>query len=239
MEGSINALWIYASTSPLLGLTLTMIVYTLSYHLYIQANSHPLLNPVALSISIIIIILSLTGTHYDTYFAGAQYIHFLLGPATVALAVPLYQQLKKLKQLWLPIIIAVTGGIVIGTVSSLYIARLLGADLITQLSLAPKSVTAPVAMGIAEQIEGIPSMTAAIVVVTGVVGALLCTLLFRITRIDDDSVKGVALGTASHGIGTAKAFHISKEAGAFSGLAMALAAMIAALLIPELIVWLN
>ncbi|MFT7491989.1 MAG: putative effector of murein hydrolase, partial [Pseudohongiellaceae bacterium] len=123
----------------------------------------------------------------------------------------------------------------LGAVSSVFIAKWLGADIQTQLSLAPKSVTAPVAMGIAEKIGALPSLTAALVVMTGVTGALICTLLFSLLGIKDNSVKGIAVGVAAHGIGTARAFKISAEMGAFSGLAMALSTLISALTLPWLV----
>ncbi|MGH1484837.1 MAG: LrgB family protein [Cellvibrionaceae bacterium] len=233
----LTEIWVYLSASPLLGLTLTLVAYTSAYKLYVVCNANPLLNPVLISATVIISILLVTGTEYQTYFDGAQYIHFLLGPATVALAIPLYQQVSKLKKLWFPLIVSLLSGVVIGALSSIFIARFFGADLETQLSIAPKSVTAPIAMGIAEQLGGLPSLTAALVMLTGITGALICTRLFAIIGIKDDSVKGIALGVTSHGIGTARAFQISDEMGAFSGLAMALSAFATAIILPWLAQW--
>jgi predicted murein hydrolase (TIGR00659 family) len=234
----LNEIWVYLSASPLLGLTLTLIAYTLAYRLYLNFNANPLLNPVLIAVSFIIFILVMTNTPYETYFDGAQYIHFLLGPATVALAIPLYQQVSKLKRLWLPILASLFSGVIIGALASIFIARWLGADLETQLSIAPKSVTAPIAMGIAEELGGLPSLTAALVMLTGITGALMCTRLFSIIGIKDDTVRGIALGVTSHGIGTARAFQISEEMGAFSGLAMALSAFATAIVLPWLAQWL-
>ena len=123
--------------------------------------------------------------------------------------------------------------------SSVALARLFGASLQTQLSLAPKSVTAPVAMGISEQIGGLPSLTAVMVVATGILGAILGTKLFALLHIRDDSVKGIAMGITAHGIGTARAFQVSTEMGAFSGLAMALSTFTTALVLPWLLQWLG
>jgi putative effector of murein hydrolase len=190
---------------------------------------------VAISIISLMGILTITKTDYQLYFSGAQYIHFLLGPATVALAIPLYQQLSKLKTIWLSATFAITIGVVVGALSSVFIARWLGADIQTQLSLSPKSVTAPVAMGIAEKINALPSLTAALVVMTGITGALICTKLFSLLGIKDNSVKGIAVGVAAHGIGTARAFQLNAEMGAFSGLAMALSTLISALALPWLV----
>jgi predicted murein hydrolase (TIGR00659 family) len=234
-EPDLATIWVYLSASPLLGLTITLVAYSLAYRLYLFANSHPLLNPVVTAVTVLIIFLLATDTPYKDYFEGGQFVHFLLGPATVALAVPLYQQCSSLKRLWLPLLIALLAGVSVGALSSVLIARVLGGSLQTQLSLAPKSVTAPVAMGISEQIGGLPSLTAVLVVLTGITGAVLGSKMFELMRIRDDAVKGIAMGVAAHGIGTARAFQISPKMGAFSGLAMALSAFATALLLPWLL----
>ena len=234
-NSDLSTIWVYLSESPLAGLTITMIAYSLAYRLYLRANSHPLLNPVVTSVGMLILFLLVTDTSYDAYFEGGQFVHFLLGPATVALAIPLYQQFSKLRRLWLPITIALLSGVTIGGLSSVGIAALLDASSVTQMSLAPKSVTAPVAMGISEQIGGLPSLTAVLVVLTGILGAVLGTRLFDLLRIRDDSIRGIAMGVTAHGIGTARAFQVSKEMGAFSGLAMALSAFLTAVILPWLL----
>jgi predicted murein hydrolase (TIGR00659 family) len=234
-EPDLATIWVYLSASPLLGLTVTLVAYSLAYRLYLFANSHPLLNPVVTAVAALIIFLLATDTPYQDYFEGGQFVHFLLGPATVALAVPLYQQCSNLKRLWAPLLIALLTGVSVGALSSVLIARVLGSSLQTQLSLAPKSVTAPVAMGISEQIGGLPSLTAVLVVLTGITGAVLGSKMFELMRIRDDAVKGVAMGVAAHGIGTARAFQISAKMGAFSGVAMALSAFATALVLPWLL----
>lgn len=234
-ETDLDTIWVYLSASPLLGLTITLIAYCIAYRLYILANSNPLLNPVVTAVALLIGYLLLTDTPYDSYFDGAQFVHFLLGPATVALAIPLHQQFSKLKKVWLPVTVALLSGVIFGGLSSIIIARLLGASLQTQMSLAPKSVTTPVAMGISEQLGGLPSLTAVLVVITGIIGAVLGTHIFSVLKITDDSVKGVAMGVTAHGIGTARAFQVSSEMGAFSGLAMALSAFATAFLLPWLL----
>jgi len=235
IEPDLTRIWVYLSASPLLGLTITLVAYSLAYRLYLRSGSNPLLNPVVTSVTALILFLLATDTSYDDYFDGAQFVHFLLGPATVALAIPLYQQFNKLKQVWLPVTVALVTGVVVGAFSSVAIARLLGASLETQLSLAPKSVTAPVGMAISEQIGGLPSLTAALVVVTGIIGAVIGSKLFDMMGIRDDSVKGIAMGMTSHGIGTARAFQVSAQMGAFSGLAMALSAFLYSVFLPWLL----
>ncbi len=234
-ETGIRDIWVYLSASPLLGLTVTMVAYGLAYRFYLKTNSNPLANPVVTSVLMLILLLVATGTTYDEYFEGGQFVHFLLGPATVALAVPLYDQLSRLRAIWLPVTISLIAGVVIAAGSSIGLAWLLGGSPEIQMSLAPKSATAPVAMGISETIGGIPSLTAVLVVVTGITGAVLGTKLFEWMRISDDSVKGIAIGVAAHGIGTARAFQVSNQMGAFSGLAMALSAFATALVVPWLV----
>jgi len=210
----LNDIWVYLAASPLFGLVLTLIFFQAAQWLYRRANHNPLLNPVAVSVLAIMAVLWLWDMSYEHYFEGAQFIHFLLGPATVALAIPLYQHWATLRSLWLPIVLAATVGLVAAGV--------------------PKSVTAPVAMGIAEKNGGIPTLTAAFVVITGVLGAMLGPWVFKLMRLKDDRVKGIAMGVSAHGLGTAKSFQISAQMGAFAGLAMALSAFIAALVLPWL-----
>jgi predicted murein hydrolase (TIGR00659 family) len=230
-------LWVYLSATPLLFLTLTLVVYQGAYWIYRRAGFHPLLNPVAISIAVLVALLKLTGTPYETYFGGAQFVHFLLGPATVALAVPLYAQLGKLRLALWPIAGALLAGAVTALVSAVGIAWALGASDLTLLSIAPKSVTTPIAMGVVERLGGLPSLTAVLVVLTGVIGAVGAKYVLDALRITDHGVRGFALGTAAHGIGTARAFQESEEAGAFAGLAMGLCGLATAVIFP-LGVWL-
>ena len=233
--GELGQVWVYLSASPLLWLSVTLVAYLAAFGLYRMAGDNPLLNPVALAVALLIAILLATGTPYATYFEGAQFVHFLLGPATVALAVPLYRQLGRLRRLWLPVVVAVVVGVTVAALSALAIAALLGGSVETQLSLAPKSVTAPVAMGIAEKLGGLPSLTAVLVVATGILGAVTGTRLLAWCGVRDDAVRGIAMGVTSHGIGTARAFQVSPAMGAFSGLGMALSAFATALLVPWLV----
>lgn len=232
-------IWVYLSASPLLGLTVTLLAYQGAFWLYKRAGFHPLANPVLLAVAALVLLLQLTGTPYATYFDGAQFVHFLLGPATVALAIPLYAQLPKLRALAVPLLAALVAGSLTATVSAVAIGRLFGASEASLLSLAPKSVTTPIAMGIAERIGGLPSLTAVLVIATGILGAVSARFIYRVLGIADHAVRGFAVGVASHGIGTARAFQVSEQAGAFSGLAMGLNALLTALLVPLLIPFLR
>jgi predicted murein hydrolase (TIGR00659 family) len=236
MTPKLADVWVYLSASPLLGLTITLVAYQGAYWLYKRANFHPLLNPVAVAIAVLVTLLKLTGTPYQTYFDGAQFVHFLLGPATVALAIPLYAQLDKLKAAWLPLAGALLVGSATAIASAVGVAWLLGADATTLVSIAPKSVTTPIAMGISEKLGGLPSLTAVLVVSTGILGAVMAKYVLDALRIRDHSVRGFAVGLAAHGIGTARAFQVSEEAGAFAGLAMGLNGLATSVLFP-LLVW--
>jgi predicted murein hydrolase (TIGR00659 family) len=230
--------WVYLSASPLLWLTLTLIAYLFAYALYRRSGFNPLVNPVAIAICVLLVILLGTHTSYQTYFDGAQFVHFLLGPATVALAVPLYENWGKLKTHWVALAIALVVGVIVASGSAVLIGHLLGASPKTLASLAPKSVTTPVAMGISEKLGGIPSLTAVCVVLTGIVGSALARSVLNLMRIPDHSIRGFALGLAAHGQGVARAFTVSEEMGAFAGLSMGLAALTSALLLPFFARWL-
>jgi predicted murein hydrolase (TIGR00659 family) len=235
MTGKLGEIWVYLSATPLLGLTVTLLAYQAAYWLYARSGLNPLANPVALSVAMLVALLLATDTPYATYFEGAQFVHFLLGPATVALAVPLYANLDKLRKNLLPIGGALLAGSVTAVVSAVAIGWLLGASRETLLSLAPKSVTTPIAMGIAEKLGGLPSLTAVLVVCTGILGAVLARGTLNLLRIEDHAVRGFAVGVAAHGIGTARAFQVSETMGAFAGLAMGLNGLLTAFLFPLLV----
>lgn len=234
MNGELRDIWVYLAASPLLSLTLTLVAYKAGLWLHARSNFSPLVNPVLIAVVALVGLLAVTGTDYSTYFEGAQFVHFLLGPATVALAVPLYRQIQHVRQSLVAIITAVICGSVTAALSAVGIGWLLGASQQTLLSLAPKSVTTPVAMGISEQLGGLPSLTAAAVILTGIIGAMAGTSLLKLVGIEDSRASGIAMGVASHGIGTARALQVNEVAGAFSGLAMGLNALATAILIPIL-----
>lgn len=237
MKPELFQLWVYLSASPLFGLTATMLAYCAGLWVARRANLHPLANPVAIAVLLLVGVFSVSGVQYAQYFEGAQFVHFLLGPATVALAVPLFEQLHRLRRLALPLLGALSAGALATAFTAIAVAWLLGASPATLASFAPKSVTMPVAMGIAEKIGGLPSLTAVLVMGTGVFGALVGRFLFDALRISEPAVRGFALGTIAHGIGTARAFQESEEAGAFAGLAMGLSALFNAVVLPSLALW--
>ena len=233
-----TALWTHLHSNPLTWLTLTLVVYQAAHWLWRRSGMMPLLNPVLLSIAALSTVLTVAGIDYARYFSGAQIIHFLLGPATVALAIPLYKQLNRLRQSFLALLVGLVAGSVAAILASLALGWALGASRQTIMSLTPKSATSPIAMGIAEQIGGLPSLTAVLAILTGIIGAVGGGWLMDRLRITDDRARGVAMGTASHGIGTARALQMGEVTGAFSGLAMGLNGIATALLAPILVKWL-
>jgi predicted murein hydrolase (TIGR00659 family) len=232
MNSNPFALWVYLSQTPLLWLTVTLLVYAATDAVSQASGRNALANPVLHAMWIIGVFLTLTGTSYETYFGGAQFVHFLLGPATVALAVPLYEHRRAIIAAILPMLLALVVGSVVAILSVVWLAQAAGLpdDLIR--SLAPKSVTAGVAMGIAESIHADPSLSAVAVILTGIIGAIVVTPLMNALKIDDFRARGFAVGLASHGIGTARAFQVDAVAGAFAGIAMSLNALLTSLLVP-------
>lgn len=231
-ELNVSSFWVYFASGPLLWLVTTLAVYLGAVWLHRKLGGSPLLNPVMLTMFAMMGLLVLTNTDYDTYFEGAQFIHFLLGPATVALAVPVYDQLPRIRRLWLPIVSACCVGGLIAIVSAVGITLLLGGSEELVLAMAPKSVTSPIALGIAEQIGGYPSLAAGIVLLTGIIGCALSPLVFWLLRQKDPAVQGFTLGLAAHGFGAAWAFQMGSLAGAFAGLAMALTGVFSSVVIP-------
>jgi len=226
------ALWVYLSQSPLLWLTVTLLTYAIADAVSLKTNRNPLANPVLHLMWVIGVFLLLTGTSYTTYFGGAQFVHFLLGPATVALAVPLYENRMQVAAAILPMLAALAVGSVTAIISVVWLAEAAGLPRTVVLSLAPKSVTAGVAMGISESLHADPSLTAVAVVLTGIIGAIIVTPLMNRFGITDFRARGFAVGIAAHGIGTARAFQVDAVAGVFAGIAMSLNALVTSLLVP-------
>jgi predicted murein hydrolase (TIGR00659 family) len=230
-------LWVYLSSTPLLWLTVTLLVWIAADRVALTSGRHPAVNPVLISIIGLCAILLLTGTSFATYFQGAQFVHFLLGPAIVAIAVPLYRNLDKVRANILPMAAALVAGSVTAAVSALAVAALFGVPDNVLASLAPKSVTAGVAMGIAEQFGGQPALTAVLVITTGLIGAIIVTPLMNALGLKDYAARGFAAGLSAHGIGTARAFVVDEVAGTFAGIAMALNAVMTALILPLILYW--
>ncbi|MDE2604673.1 MAG: LrgB family protein [Burkholderiales bacterium] len=231
-------LWVYLSSTPLFGLTATLVVYLAAAQVSARLDQAPWANPVLWSVVVLSLALLAGGVKYEVYFAGAQFIHFLLGPAVVALGWPMWQRRAVIRRNAARLLAAAVVGAVAAAGSGFAIGWALGLPREVLLSLVPKSVTAPVAMGIAEHIGGLPALTATFAVIAGLVGAMSARYLYGLLRIPETPqgwiARGFALGTASHGIGAARALHVNADAGAYAGLALGLQVVLQAFAIPLL-----
>jgi len=229
---NIHEIWVYLSGSPLLALILTLAAYQVGVMIYERTQLNPLANPVLIAVTLIALSITALDMPYATYFEGAQFVHFLLGTATVSLAVPIYQALPSLRGRVLPLVAALIGGGVTSIVSAVAIARLLGADESIVGAMVVKSITAPIGMGVAERIGASPTLTAVFAVTTGILGAALARFVLDALRCREWWQRGFAIGVASHGIGTSRAFSVNPEAGTYAGLAMGLHGVLGAVAIP-------
>jgi len=215
--------------SPQFALTLTLTAYLAGQWLYQKLGRSSLLQPVVSGIVLVILVLWLTGVDYATYFAGAGIIHFLLGTATVALALPLYQHLGLIRRYLKPLLITLLCSGIIAAGSAVGLAWLAGGDGALLRTLAPKSITTPFAIPVSESIGGYPALTATVVIATGILVAALGTPLLRLLKVDHPAAQGCAFGMIGHGVGTARAFQINPETGAFAALSMGLMGLYTAL----------
>lgn len=198
-----------------------------------------LLNPILTSIIVLIVILSVGGVDYETYAEGGEYIDFWLKPAVVALGVPLYRQLEAIKKQMLPLLVAELAGCVVGVVSVVVVAELLGASREVVMSLAPKAVTTPIAMEISGAVGGIPALTAAVVVCTGIFGGMAGFRIVKMSRIKSPIATGLSIGTAAHAVGTSAAMEKGERYGAFSSLGLTLNGLLTAMLAPLILAMLG
>ncbi len=219
-------------------LTLTFGVYFLA-KLVRKLLRLPLFNPILVSIAFLIIFLRVADVDYEEYRVSGAKIDFWLKPAVVALGVPLYKQLSSIRQEILPILLSQLAGCVVGVVSVVGIARLMGASTDVVLSLAAKSVTTPIAMEVTESVGGIPALTATIVVFVGIFGAITGFRILRYGHIGMPSSQGISLGTASHAVGTSAAMERSMEHGAYASLGLTLNGIFTAILAPYVLHWMG
>jgi putative effector of murein hydrolase len=234
---NIHEIWVYLSGSPLLALILTLSAYQVGVLAYERADRNPLANPVLIAVLLVATAITVIGMPYPKYFEGAQFVHFLLGTATVALAVPIYRGLEAIKGRALPLAAALLAGGATSIASAVGLAKLLGADDAIVRALYVKSVTAPIAMGVAERMQASPTLTAVFAVSTGILGAVLARFVLDAVGSKAWWQRGFAIGVAAHGIGTSRAFSVSPEAGAYASLAMGLHGIAGAILIPLLAGW--
>ena len=217
--------------TPLFWLTVTLIIFEIADRLSIASNRHPLCHPVLWATPVLIAILLATGTPYPIYLAATFPLSFLLGPAVVGLAVPIWKQRALIRRLALPITLALSAGAITAIISAVGILAMFGAPDSLLASIAPRATTTPVAMATSEQLGGVPALAAVIVLFAGVVGAMTATPLFNAMGIKDYRARGFAVGVSAHGFGAARAFQVDATAGAFAGLGMALNAVMTATLL--------
>ncbi|WP_372604279.1 LrgB family protein [Actibacterium sp.] len=230
-------IWSYLESGPLIWLSATLIAYLIGDAIFRASGRRPFANPVLIAMILLAILLRSTHTAYATYFEGAKFVHFMLGPATVALSVPLFANLGRLRKSALPLLAALFVGSLTAMGSAIAIGWALGLRGETLISLTPKSATAPVALGISESIGGSPTLTAVLVILTGIIGAITVTPLLNLLRVRDWRARGFAVGVAAHGIGSARAFQVNETAGAFAGIGMGLNAILTAILAPIIAGW--
>ncbi|MEH6626934.1 MAG: LrgB family protein [Motiliproteus sp.] len=229
---TLTGLILHLASTPLLPVAMTLMAFQIGIWIFNRLKHPAWLPPIVSSGLILVVLITLMPINYQDYFAGARWISFLLGPATVALAIPLFLQFHNIRQLFIPITLTLLIGAPLAAGLSVAIAWAMGADVAVLLSLAPKSVTAPIAVSLAEILGGIGELAVGIVAVTGVVGSVFTPLISRWLNCKDDRVMGFVMGMNGHGIATARAFEISPKAGAFSSLAMGLTGVFTAIMLP-------
>ncbi|MGE8320831.1 MAG: LrgB family protein [Comamonas sp.] len=214
---------------------LTALIYLLAQQLYVRGGSRPVLIPVLTGVLMVVGVLTCCGVPYDEYYRGVAFLNTLIGPVTVALAVPLYAQWSRLRKLWLPITLAVLVGGSVGILSAVGIGWLFSGSMEILMSVAPKSATIPIATAVSAEFGGVASLAAVAVAITGIVGVIVADPVLRVLRIDDAATRGVAMGLTAHAIGTAREIQRSAESAGFAALAMALNGIATALLMPVLV----
>lgn len=227
--------WQQFLSTPLFGITLTVLVYSVSVRVWRRCGHSALLTPVLVSMLAIVVLLRITHTSYSTYMVGGNYLAFLLGPATVALAVPLYRAADQIRRLWMPVTIGVLAGSLAAMATGVLTVRVLGGDHVLEATMAPKSATTPIAIAMSASTGGNASLTAVLTVLTGVLGAIAGPALLNRLHMNDPRVRGLAMGVSSHGIGTSRALAQGTVNGAFSALAMAASGVVTSLLVPAVL----
>jgi len=235
MSDQLTDIWAYLRSTPLLWLTATLVAYSIGHACFLRSGARPWVNSVLIAVALLAVVLKVTGTPYETYFEGAQFVHFLLGPATVALAAPLYANRALARRSFWPLVSALVVGSLTAALVAIGVGMAFGVEREVLISLTVKAATNPVAMGVTEALGGSPTLTAVMVLITGVTGAIIATPLLNAIGIRDWRARGFSVGVAAHGIGTARAFQVSQTAGAFAGVGMGLNGLLTAILAPLIV----
>jgi putative effector of murein hydrolase len=235
MERALLAIWTPLAPTPLLWLAVTLLAYIAGQMIRRLCRGSPLANPVLIAIIIMAALLVGTGTPYTTYFAGAQFINFLLGPATVALAVPLARNLAHVRRSFRGVGLALLAGSVTSAVSGVVVVWALGGGQAVALAMAPKAVTTPIAMALSQEIGGAPALTAALAIAGGIVAAVIGQTMLRWLRITDWRAHGFAAGVGGSGVAAAQVAPLDGLAAAFAALGISLNGLLTAVLVPLLV----
>jgi putative effector of murein hydrolase len=230
----LRTLWTPLALSPLLWLTLTLAAFAFGQFVQRVCGRSPLANPVLIAIVAMVAILKCTNTPYAEYFAGAQFIHFLLGPATVALAVPLALNLEHIRRSLRGVGLALLAGSLTSMISGVAVVWLMGGGRAVAFSMAPKAVTTPIAMALSQEVGGVPALTAALAIAGGIVAAVIGQVVLRWFRVDDWRSRGLAAGVAGSGVAAAQIAPLSGLAAAFAAIGIGLNGLITAFIVPML-----
>ena len=234
---NIDALLLYINTTPLPWLIFTIGSYKIGLYVYKKSNQNALLQPIIIAYAIMLPLLLISGVSYEHYFKSTTLIHFFLGAATVALAIPLFNNLKHIYTHLVPLVITLVFGGILTAISAVGILYLFDASSVTMLSMSTRSVTAPITIITAKDIGANPSLAIGFVLITALLGALFSEFIIRLMKIKHDAAKGFALGLVSHAVGVAKSMEISQKAAAFAALAMGLYGVCAAIILPLIVMY--
>ena len=215
----------FLTESVLFGAVLSMVTYGIGCWIK-KKIPHPMVNPLLISIALCILCIILLKSDYETYYSGAQYIGYLLTPSTICLAVPLYEKFELLKKNYVALLCGITAGAV-GSMAVIFaLSMLFGLEHTEYVTLLPKSITTAIGMGVSEELGGHVTITVAVIIITGVIGNIFAEAICKIFRIEEPIAQGLAIGTAAHAVGTAKAMEMGEIEGAMSSLSIAVAGIL-------------
>lgn len=239
MSGTLDETWDWLVHSPLFYVLVTLVAYRLGRELKERTGGHALAQPVLVAVAVVGVVITLLDVDYDEYRAGTELIAFWLGPATVALAVPLHRQAHRLRGFVVPMLVAIVIGSLVSVTTAVLLVQALGGDDVLVRTVAPQSTTTPVAIALSTTIGGLPPLSAVLAVVAGILGAVAGPAVLDLLRVRDRRARGLALGAVSHGIGTSRALVEDQTEGAFAGLSMGLTALATSILLPVLLALLT
>lgn len=217
--------------TEIFGVIITILFFNIG--IYIQKKTkNPIFNPLLIAILGIILFLSITNIPYESYKLGGDIINLFLGPVTIVLAVPLYKQFDLFKKYLVEILIGITCGVIVSFISIKLVGYFTNADINIINSLLPKSITTPMGISLTKMLNGIEAITVVSIILTGILGAIIAPIVFKIGKINHPVAKGIALGTSSHALGTTKALQMGEVEGAMSGLSIGVCGIITVVLIP-------